>query len=326
MARKVSGVSIVIPCKNESGCVGQTVERIKRTLDPCEFDYEVIVVDDGSSDRSGLEALEAGARVLVHPVNRGYGVSLVDGLKAASYPLVGILDADGTYPIEDLPRLIRDAATSDLVIGTRIWNKENTSGFARMFRRALYYLILYLSNVRAPDYNSGFRVFWRDETLAFRPFLCPTFSFTTSQTLLYLLNGKIVSFRPIKYGERIGKSHVQYWRDSMRTLRYVFLITNAFQIYRLSLIFTLLMILGNGAVMLFSYLLGMGAAHQIGLHFAISAAPIMCLITMGVQLIGGWRSPASGADNGITAEAEANPESNVKELIPYANLGSAFGT
>jgi len=116
---------------------------------------------------------------------------------------------------------------------------------ARLFRKLLYFITLYLTSVRALDYNSGFRVFRKHDILDYRQLLCPTFSFTTSHTLLSLLSGKSVFFMPIGYGERVGESKVAYFRDGFKTLSYVFMIANLFQIYRLTLAIIVMMLTAN---------------------------------------------------------------------------------
>src|SRR5713101_1036682 len=94
-------ISVVIPALNEQDQIGETVTRVRAVLSADGFDaYEIVVVDDGSSDETGARAEQAGARVLRHPHNVGYGRSLKDGIRAARYETIVISDADGTYPIE----------------------------------------------------------------------------------------------------------------------------------------------------------------------------------------------------------------------------------
>ena len=271
----IKAVSVIIPCKNEEQSVRLTVKSITDALNPLDIDYEIIVVDDSSTDKTREEAIVAGARVLVHNINMGYGNSIMDGMKIAKYPVIAIMDADGTYPASMLPAMIKEASTHDMVVGSRIWTDDNTSTIGKFLRKALYYVILYFSNIKARDYNSGFRVFHKFNTLDYRPILCPTFSFTTSLTLLYLLMLKSISFMDIEYSKRIGVSKVSYVRDAIRTFSYVFVLTSLFQPYRLSLIIILLSFVLNLIVMLLSFLFDINQSLQIGLHIMISLAIIV---------------------------------------------------
>lgn len=271
----IKAVSVIIPCKDEEQSVRLTVKSITDALNPLDIDYEIIVVDDSSTDKTREEALVAGARVLVHNINMGYGNSIMDGMKIAKYPVIAIMDADGTYPASMLPAMIKEAATHDMVVGSRIWTDDNTSTIGKFLRKALYYVILYFSNIKARDYNSGFRVFHKLNTLDYRPILCPTFSFTTSLTLLYLLMLKSISFMDIEYSKRIGASKVSYVRDAIRTFSYVFVLTSLFQPYRLSLIIILLGFVLNLIVMLLSFLFDINQSLQIGLHIMISLAIVV---------------------------------------------------
>jgi polyisoprenyl-phosphate glycosyltransferase len=268
----VNSVSVIIPCKNEEKGIGLTVKAVHDVLNGLEVDYEIIVVDDGSSDRTREKALAAGARVLVHMINLGYGNSIMDGMTIAKYPVVAILDGDGTYPVDQLPMMIEKASSHDMVIGARSWTRHNTSLLGRLMRSSLYYVILYFSNKRAPDYNSGMRIFHKLDTLNYKPVLCPTFSFTTTLTLLYLLLSRSVAFVDIPYAKRIGQSKVNYIRDAVRTFSYVFVITSLFQPYRLAVLIIALGVLSNFLILLGHWLLHLTPAVQFGLHITASLA------------------------------------------------------
>lgn len=279
----LTGVSVVIPCKDEEEAVRQTVEEVKQALDTTGLDYEVIVVDDGSADSSGQEALEAGAMVLSHRTNLGYGNAIMNGMSVAKYPVIAILDADGTYPPAMLPRMIELASRHDMVIGQRIWETHNTTRFSLLLRRLLGLVIAYFTSAKAPDFNSGFRVFHKTDILDFRPLLCPTFSFTTSLTLLFLLTHRSVRFLPIEYATRIGSSKVAILRDALRTFAYVFLMANLFQSYRLSLIFLAVGMLSNLLVLLLAGLGALGIGWQLGLHVIFSLFTLVCMAGISIM-------------------------------------------
>jgi glycosyltransferase involved in cell wall biosynthesis len=115
-------ISVVIPAFNEQDSIASTVESVRTTLDGAALGpYEVVVVDDGSSDATARLAADAGARVVTHPHNVGYGKSLKDGILAARFDTIVITDADGTYPIAAIPALVAEYRRGhDMVVGARM--------------------------------------------------------------------------------------------------------------------------------------------------------------------------------------------------------------
>src|SRR5947207_2706833 len=114
-------LTVVIPALNEEQAIARTVDSVRETLSREGIEHEIIVVNDGSEDRTGALAAARGARVITHPSPGGYGLSLKDGIAVARYDLIGIADADGTYPVERFPelyRLVRDAGF-DMAVGAR---------------------------------------------------------------------------------------------------------------------------------------------------------------------------------------------------------------
>ncbi|WP_128925593.1 glycosyltransferase family 2 protein [Bradyrhizobium guangxiense] len=216
-------ISIVIPALNEQDEIGRTIARLRQVMSNGAIGpYEVVVVDDGSSDETAARAEAAGARVLRHPHNIGYGRSLKDGIRAAHYDTIIINDADGTYPIEAIPDLLaRYNQGYDMVVGARSGKHYRESLIKMPLRRVLRFLVEFTAGRSIPDINSGLRVFQRSSVLEYFDHLCDTFSFTTSMTLAYMMTGKFVAYIPIEYHRRGGKSKVRLLRDSMKTLQYI---------------------------------------------------------------------------------------------------------
>lgn len=266
----IHAVSVVVPCKNEENAIQMTIHGIEEALDNSSIEYEIIIVDDGSSDQTRQKAIDAGARVLVQEINLGYGNSLMNGIKVAKYPVIAMLDADGTYNPAELPSMITALSRHDMVVGQRQWTPENTSLKGRMFRKGLFYTILSLSGVKCPDFNSGFRVFHKLDLLDYRHILCPTFSFTTTLTVLYLQAEKSVHFIPCEYSKRIGHSKVNYFKDALKTFFYVFSITSILRPYRVNMLFFILAFLLNGLVTIASLFSPLIASMQVGLYTTIS--------------------------------------------------------
>src|SRR5438105_4011431 len=113
-------ISVVIPAFNEEHGVGPVVKELRETLSGHGIEAEIVVVDDGSADQTARAAAEAGARVLRHRSNRGYGAALKSGITAAKNDSIVITDADGTYPSEYIPEIVARLETADMVVGARI--------------------------------------------------------------------------------------------------------------------------------------------------------------------------------------------------------------
>ena len=220
---QLSGVSVVIPAFNEAAAIKSTVVRARAALAALSgIDGDIVVVDDGSADDTGALAAAEGARVIHHPHNIGYGRSLKDGISAAAHDVVVIVDADGTYPIEDLARLLRSLQDGhDMVVGARSGERYHRGALKNPLRRILTFLVQFTTGRRVPDVNSGFRAFSRKTAMGYFGQLCDTFSFTTSLTLAYMMTGRFVAYVPIDYGEREGVTKVRLFRDTLRTLQYI---------------------------------------------------------------------------------------------------------
>lgn len=215
--------SVIIPAYNEGTVIAVTVFDILKVLKLNNIEgAEIIVVNDGSTDRTAEMAIKAGAILINHPHNIGYGRSLKDGIKAAKYDTIVITDADGTYPLEMIPILYSEYEKGyDMVVGARQGANYDESFKKKMLRLVLKKLVEFTAGRKIPDINSGLRVFSKQETLPYFTKLCDTFSFTTSLTLAYMMNGKFVQYMPIDYKKREGTTKVRLFRDSMRTLQFI---------------------------------------------------------------------------------------------------------
>lgn len=217
--------SVIVPCYNEEGAILDTVRTLRAKLK--EKNYELIVVDDGSTDATPerlREAIstDAALRVITHSNNRGYGASLKTGIRRAKSELIVITDADGTYPNERIPELVDMAADADMVVGARIADDVIYPFLRKIPKLFLRRYVSWLAGQDVPDMNSGLRVFRRSAVQRFMSILPNGFSFTTTITLAMLRNYDNVCFVPITYHARIGESKLRPIRD---TLQFIQLIT-----------------------------------------------------------------------------------------------------
>jgi glycosyltransferase involved in cell wall biosynthesis len=203
--------SLIIPVYNEEAAVEETVRSAHESLARTGESFEIVVIDDGSNDGTGaiLDSLEiAHLRVLRNPVNRGYGASLKRGIRRSRGDLLGITDADGTYPVVVIPELIRTLhdADADMVVGARTKSGAHIPLVRRPAKAIVAWLANLLISTRVPDVNSGLRVFRRDLAEQFMHLYPTRFSFTITITLAALSSDHHVVFVPIDYFERKGRS------------------------------------------------------------------------------------------------------------------------
>ena len=217
--------SVVVPCFNEEGAIEETIAGLRAKIGSAR-PYEIIVVDDGSTDQSGeildrLSGGDAGLVVLHHDRNRGYGAALKTGLRRAKAELVVITDADATYPNERIIELVDRAADADMVVGARTGANVTYSKIRSIPKVFLRWYSSWIAGREIPDINSGLRVFRKSIAERFINILPDGFSFTTTITLAMLTNYYTVIFVPIDYSARVGKSKIRPIRDTARFIQLI---------------------------------------------------------------------------------------------------------
>jgi len=215
-------VSVVLPVFNESTHLEAEISRIRSSLESSPYTYEIVVVDDGSTDGSTelLKQLD-GIRLISFTTNRGSGTARRIGTQAARGRIVVWTDVDMTYPNDDIPQLVKELEGHDQVVGARR-TEEGTAKFIRVpVKWFIRKLAAYLVSTPIPDLNSGFRAFRKDVALQFIDMLPKGFSCVTTLTMSFLTNGYSVKYVPIDYAERAGHSKFHWWRDTQQYITQV---------------------------------------------------------------------------------------------------------
>jgi len=222
-------LSVVIPAYNEEEGILKVVEELKLVLDNANQPYEIIVVDDGSTDNTAkiVEKIE-NTRLIQHVHNKGYGVALKTGIKSASGDFILITDADGSYPTKDVPRLLEQVEQYDMVVGARTGKDVNIQLYRKPAKWFLSRLANYLSGTKIPDLNSGMRIFRKEAVMRFFDILPSGFSFTTTLTLAHLSNDYNIKYVPIDYHKRAGKSKIKPLSDGFNFIMLIVRTTTCF--------------------------------------------------------------------------------------------------
>jgi len=202
--------SIVIPAYNEAAAIGAVV----RDLTASAPWREVLVVDDGSTDDTGVQAAAAGARVIRHPYNKGNGAAVKTGIRHTTGALVLIIDADGQHAPGDAVRLVSLLGAYDLVVGARSRRSQATAA-RRLGNSLLNGIASYLTEQRIPDLTSGFRAARRECLVEFLHLLPNGFSTPTTTTLAFLKAGFSVRFEPVEAARRQGESKIRLGPDGV---------------------------------------------------------------------------------------------------------------
>lgn len=163
--RRLEGLSVFLPCHNEEDNVERVVQGFLAESPRLADSFEVIVVDDGSRDRTGeiadrLAAHDPRVRVVHHQVNRGYGGAVISGIRAAREPYVLLCDGDGQFDPLDVESLSAHVPDCDVVVGRRVRRADHL--MRRFNGKAWTWLVRLLLGIQISDIDCGFKLFRRD--------------------------------------------------------------------------------------------------------------------------------------------------------------------
>jgi glycosyltransferase involved in cell wall biosynthesis len=217
-------VTIVLPCYNEQDHVLLELERISKAMEVSGFTYELLVIDDKSTDNT-LAVLQDALvdyphmRLMAFRRNGGSGTARRIGTREAYGRIVVWTDADMTYPNERIPEFVEYLMSHpdvDQVVGART-SEQGTHKILRVPAKwAIRKVAERLASTRIPDLNSGLRAFRREVSLPYLRLLPPGFSCVTTITMSFLSNQHSVDYLPIDYAKRAGTSKFHFVHDAYR--------------------------------------------------------------------------------------------------------------
>ncbi len=249
-------VSIVLPAYNEELAIAKVIDDVQAAMRTTSYAYEILVVDDNSTDKTAAVAQSKNVRVVKRLVQGGSGASRRTGILESQGEIIVMLDADGSYEAGDIPKLLAYFPDYDQVNGAR----TSEQGTLKLLRTPAKWFIrklaCYLTSTNIPDLNTGLKAFKKDIMKKYLWVLPDGFSCVTTMSLAFLTNGYAVKYVPTTYHKRIGESKfhpikdtASYFNTVVRMVMYfkplrvfmpLFLILSAFAIIKsiLSLAFT----------------------------------------------------------------------------------------
>jgi len=205
-------VSIIIPVFNEAENIGQIIGEIAAIYP----DYEIIVVNDGSTDDTARVAKEAGAIVYSHPYNIGNGAAIKSGIRIASGDILVFMDGDGQHQPRDIQRMMEFFPVFDIVVGA-IARGHHAAWWLGLANTLYNLFASYVAKFRVEDLTSGFRAIKSDIARDFLYLLPNTYSYPTTLTLGVLRGGRSLKYVPVNAAARKeGKSKIRIFRDGIR--------------------------------------------------------------------------------------------------------------
>ena len=264
-------VSILIPAYNEAQIIGDVVTSIKK-LYP---DFEIIVINDGSTDQTAQTAKEAGALVYNHPNNIGNGAAIKSGIRFASGKILVFMDGDGQHDPQDIERMLHYFPDYDMVVGAR--SKGNQESWGRALANKIYnWLASYVAKFPVQDLTSGFRAVKSEIAHHFLYLLPNTYSYPTTLTLGVLRSGRSVKYIPINVEKRKkGNSKIKIFQDGTRFFLIIAKISTLYSPFRIFLPMSIMMFLLGLSYYIYTFIVWGRFTNMSALLFTTSVLIFM---------------------------------------------------
>jgi len=283
-----SSVSIIIPAYNEEKAILDVIRGMDESLRPTNDCYEIIIVNDGSTDNTKgvLEENRLNIKLINHERNIGYGAALKTGIRNSQHECIVITDADGTYPNVRIPDLVHTLKKGDfdMVVGERRGKNARIPLIRKPAKWFINKLANYLSATMIPDLNSGLRVMKREAVEKFMHILPGGFSFTATITLAMLTNGYSVKYIPIDYFKREGKSKIRPIQDTLNFIELIIRTVLYFNPLKIFVPLSLFLVLLAFLVLFGSWLL-FGRVFDVTFGVILMTAVMVMAIGMLADLI-----------------------------------------
>jgi glycosyltransferase involved in cell wall biosynthesis len=223
-----TALSIIVPAFNEEEVIKDFLLDLKNVVNKLEGGFEIIVVDDGSSDNtSSIAGGIADVNVIRHPYNKGNGAAVKTGIIAARGENIAVIDADGQHNPGHIPQMLELLDEYDLVVGARESFGVSKRGFGNA---AVSKLASYLSGIDIPDLTCGFRAFQKEKMLEFIDLLPNGYSLPSTSTLAFATSGYNVKFIPINADKRKGgESNIKVSMDGIKFFVLIFRMVSLFK-------------------------------------------------------------------------------------------------
>ena len=276
-------ISIIIPAYNEAEAIGDTVKKIKALALPS---FELLVVDDGSTDGTAAVAGEAGARVIQHPYNIGNGAAVKSGIRNAKGSILCFLDGDGQHAPEDIPRILAPLAHHHMVVGAR--SAASEQHLHRNLANIVYnHFASFIAEFPIMDLTSGFRAMRADDARRFADMFPNGFSYPSTSTLAFIRSGRSVHYVPIETKHRLGKSKIKIFRDGLEFFLIIIKIAMSFSPFRVFLpVASFLFFLGLGRYVYTYYFFGQFTNMS---HLLINSSVIIFMLGLIAEQVASLR-------------------------------------
>lgn len=235
-------VTVLLMCRNEEKALSYVIKDIRAAFQSKKYSYEILVVDDGSTDQSANIARGLSCRVISHAQTRGAGAACKTGVLASKGNIVVMLDADGTYTAADIPLMLEFFPQVDQVNGAR----TSEQGYLPLLRVPAKWVVRMfaslLVNRLIPDLQTGLKAFKKDLILPYLWMIPDKFSYATLMTIIFLCKGYAVTYIPTQYHKRIGSSKYRPFRDTLYVVKNIIKVVVYFKPLRFFMFLSVLLL------------------------------------------------------------------------------------